>query len=119
MRRAKLHSGIQVLVVDDNYEHAAGIRGIASLDGGFDVVGTANNSDTCIWNSLQHIWIYTDEDRLLSIYVPYSTCVCYGDLFCGCLCGIQKGQEGGCKCLNYRVKEFCYYREKAHGGFYG
>ena len=48
MRRAKLHSGIQVLVVDDNYEHAAGIKGIATLDGGFDVVGTATNADTCL-----------------------------------------------------------------------
>lgn len=48
MRRAKLHSGIQVLVVDDNYEHAAGIKGIASLDGGFDVVGTASNADACL-----------------------------------------------------------------------
>jgi len=48
MRRAKLHSGIQVLVVDDNYEHAAGIKGIATLDGGFDVVGTASNGDACL-----------------------------------------------------------------------
>ncbi|MDD3593705.1 MAG: response regulator transcription factor [Candidatus Gastranaerophilales bacterium] len=48
MKRAKLNSSIQVLVVDDNYDHAAGIRGIASLDGGFDVVGIATNADVCL-----------------------------------------------------------------------
>ena len=48
MRRPKLHSGIQVLVVDDNHDHAAGIRGIATLDGGFDVVGIASNADICM-----------------------------------------------------------------------
>ena len=66
MRRAKLHSGIQVLVVDDNYEHAAGIRGIASLDGGFDVVGTASNADTC----LSMVKKYHPDIILMDINMP-------------------------------------------------
>ena len=48
MRRAKLHSGIQVLVVDDNYEHAAGIKGIASLDGGFDVGSAVTDKENTV-----------------------------------------------------------------------
>ena len=66
MRRAKLHSGIQVLVVDDNYEHAAGIRGIASLDGGFDVVGTASNADAC----LSLVKKYRPDVILMDINMP-------------------------------------------------
>ncbi len=66
MRRAKLHSGIQVLVVDDNYEHAAGIRGIASLDGGFDVVGTASNADVC----LNMVKKYHPDVILMDINMP-------------------------------------------------
>ena len=66
MRRAKLHSGIQVLVVDDNYEHAAGIRGIASLDGGFDVVGTASNADVC----LNMVKKYHPDIILMDINMP-------------------------------------------------
>ena len=66
MRRAKLHSGIQVLVVDDNYEHAAGIRGIASLDGGFDVVGTASNADVC----LNMVKKYRPDVILMDINMP-------------------------------------------------
>ena len=66
MRRAKLHSGIRVLVVDDNYEHAAGIRGIASLDGGFDVVGTASSADVC----LNMIKKYHPDVVLMDVNMP-------------------------------------------------
>jgi len=48
MRRVDIRSNVKVLVVDDNFEHAAGIRELVSLEGGYDVVGVAANADVAI-----------------------------------------------------------------------
>jgi DNA-binding NarL/FixJ family response regulator len=48
MRRVEIRSNVKVLVVDDNFEHAAGIRELVSIEGGYDVVGVASNADVAI-----------------------------------------------------------------------
>lgn len=48
MRRVDIRSNVKVLVVDDNFEHATGIRELVSIEGGYDVVGIAANADVAI-----------------------------------------------------------------------
>lgn len=48
MRRVDFRSNVKVLVVDDNYDHASGIRELVSIESYCDVVGTAANADVAV-----------------------------------------------------------------------
>ena len=41
--RREFKKNPKVLLIDDNYEHLAGIRELLNLEGTFDVVGIATN----------------------------------------------------------------------------
>ncbi len=48
MRRVDIQQSIRVLVVDDNYEHAMGIKELVSFDGNCVVVGAATSANAAI-----------------------------------------------------------------------
>ena len=48
MRRVDIQARIKVLVVDDNYDHANGIKELISIESDCDVVGTAANASTAV-----------------------------------------------------------------------
>ncbi|MDD3150661.1 MAG: response regulator transcription factor [Candidatus Gastranaerophilales bacterium] len=45
MRRMGIHSSARILIIDDNYEHATGIRELVNLESNHEVIGTAANAD--------------------------------------------------------------------------
>ena len=56
----------RVLLIDDNYEHLAGIRELLNLEGTFDVVGIATN----VTFSLNLIKKYQPDIVLLDMNMP-------------------------------------------------
>ncbi|MEI7475386.1 MAG: response regulator transcription factor [bacterium] len=45
MRRVNTRSDVKVLIVDDNYDHAVGIRELINIESDFEVIGSAAKAD--------------------------------------------------------------------------
>lgn len=66
MRRVESHINSGVLIVDDNYDHASGLRELVNIESDYEVLGTAATADIAI--SL--VKKYQPEVILMDINMP-------------------------------------------------
>lgn len=66
MRRVDIQSNNRVLIVDDNYDHATGIRELINLESCFEVIGSAANAKI----ALSLIKQYRPDVVLMDINMP-------------------------------------------------
>jgi DNA-binding NarL/FixJ family response regulator len=48
MRRVDIQENAKILIVDDNYDHAAGIRELVKIESDYEVIGTAASAEIAI-----------------------------------------------------------------------
>jgi len=66
MRRVNTQENVRILIVDDNYDHASGIRELIKIESDYEVIGTAATAEIAI--SL--IKKYQPEVVLMDINMP-------------------------------------------------
>jgi len=66
MRRVDTQENVRILIVDDNYDHASGIRELINIESDYEVIGTAASAEIAI--SL--VKKYNPEIILMDINMP-------------------------------------------------
>ncbi|EKE02997.1 MAG: two component transcriptional regulator, LuxR family [uncultured bacterium] len=66
MRRVDTQENVRILIVDDNYDHASGIRELINIESDYEVIGTAASAEIAV--SL--VKKYNPEIILMDINMP-------------------------------------------------